>query len=93
VNYEVPWSADALQAKSVHCDRLGFFLFWEDQKRINYPSPVRSTRELWMAGKKRETTMANGNNGNQFRDDEIIILDQLRDGKWVKKALPRSGDG
>jgi len=28
-----------------------------------------------------ETTMANNNNGNHFRDDEIIILEQFRDGK------------
>jgi AICAR transformylase/IMP cyclohydrolase PurH len=31
--------------------------------------------------------MANGNNGNQFRDDEIIILEQLRDGKMVKNIF------
>jgi len=35
--------------------------------------------------------MANGNNGNQFRDDEIITLDQLRDGKWVKNIFPKIG--
>src|SRR5512137_1078925 len=35
--------------------------------------------------------MANGNNGNQFRDDEIIILDQLRDGKMVKNIFPKIG--
>ena len=33
--------------------------------------------------------MANNSNGNQFRDDEIIILDQLRDGKWVKNIFPK----
>jgi hypothetical protein len=31
-----------------------------------------------MAGKKGETALANGNNGNQFREDEIIIPDGLR---------------
>jgi len=35
--------------------------------------------------------MANQTNGNQFRDDEIIILDQLRDGKWVKSIHPKIG--
>ena len=35
--------------------------------------------------------MANQTNGNQFRDDEIIILDQLRDGKWVKNIFPKIG--
>ena len=35
--------------------------------------------------------MANSNNGNQFRDDEIIILDQLRDGKMVKNIFPKIG--
>jgi len=35
--------------------------------------------------------MANGNSGNQFRDDEIIILDQLRDGKMVKNIFPKIG--
>jgi len=34
--------------------------------------------------------MAN-NNGNQFREDEIIILEQFRDGKWVKNILPKIG--
>ena len=37
--------------------------------------------------------MANNNNGNQFRDDEIIILEQLRDGKVVKNIYPKIGDG
>jgi hypothetical protein len=35
--------------------------------------------------------MANGNNGNQFRDDEIIILEQLRDGKMAKSIHPKIG--
>jgi hypothetical protein len=35
--------------------------------------------------------MANHNNGNQFRDDEIIILEQLRDGKMVKSIHPKIG--
>jgi len=35
--------------------------------------------------------MANSNNGNQFRDDEIIILEQLRDGKQVKSIHPKIG--
>jgi len=35
--------------------------------------------------------MANGNNGNQFRDDEIIILEQLRDGEMVKNIYPKIG--
>jgi hypothetical protein len=90
VNYEAPWSAGSLQAKAVRCDRLGFFRFWGDQKRINHPSPVRFARELWMAGKKGETTVANGNNGNQFRDDEIIRLRQrLRTDKMAKRPCPR----
>jgi hypothetical protein len=36
--------------------------------------------------------MANQTNGNQFRDDEIIILDQLRDGKMVKNIFPKIGE-
>jgi hypothetical protein len=35
--------------------------------------------------------MTNQTNGNQFRDDEIIILDQLRDGKMVKNIFPKIG--
>jgi hypothetical protein len=35
--------------------------------------------------------MANGNNGNQFREDEIIILEQLRDGKLVINIFPKIG--
>ena len=35
--------------------------------------------------------MANQTNGNQFRDDEIIILDELRDGKIVKDIFPKIG--
>jgi len=35
--------------------------------------------------------MANNNSGNQFRDDEIIILEQLRDGKMVKNIYPKIG--
>ena len=35
--------------------------------------------------------MVNETNGNQFRDDEIIILDQLRDGKMVKNIFPKIG--
>ena len=35
--------------------------------------------------------MANNTNGNQFRDDEIIILEQLRDGKQVKSIHPKIG--
>ena len=35
--------------------------------------------------------MANNSNGNQFREDEIIILDQLRGGKWVKNIFPKIG--
>src|SRR5512136_2151439 len=34
--------------------------------------------------------MAN-NNGNQFREDEIIILEQFRDGKMVKNIFPKIG--
>jgi len=26
---------------------------------------------------------------NQFRDDEVIILDQLPEGKWVKNIFPK----
>ena len=33
--------------------------------------------------------MANNSNGNQFREDEIIILDQLRDGKWAKNIFAK----
>jgi hypothetical protein len=40
---------------------------------------------------KGETTMANNNNGNQFREDEVIILEQLRDGKMVKSIHPKIG--
>jgi hypothetical protein len=35
--------------------------------------------------------VTNNNSGNQFRDDEIIILDQLRDGKMVKNIYPKIG--
>ena len=35
--------------------------------------------------------MANNNNSNQFRDDEILVLDQLRDGKSVKNIFPKIG--
>jgi len=35
--------------------------------------------------------MANQTNGNPFRDDEIIILEQLRDGKMVKNIFPKIG--
>ena len=67
-----------MKAKPVHCDRLGFFRFWGELKRTNHPPPVRFARELWMAGKKGRRTVANGNNGNQFMEDEIIIPDGLR---------------
>jgi len=53
-----------------------FSVSGETPKRFNHPSPVRFARELWMAGKKGERTMANQTNGNQFRDDEIIRLRQ-----------------
>jgi hypothetical protein len=33
--------------------------------------------------------MANNTNGNQFREDEIIILEQFRDGKMVKNIYPK----
>lgn len=32
---------------------------------------------------------ANQTNSNQLRNDEIIILKQLRDGKWVKNIFPK----
>jgi hypothetical protein len=35
--------------------------------------------------------MANQTNSNQFRDDEITILEQLRDGKLVKNIFPKIG--
>jgi len=35
--------------------------------------------------------MSNNTNGNQFREDEIIILEQLRDGKMVKNIFPKIG--
>ena len=35
--------------------------------------------------------MANNSNGNQFREEEIIILEQLRDGKMVKNIFPKIG--
>ncbi len=35
--------------------------------------------------------MANQANGNQFRDEEITILEQLRDGKFVKNIFPKIG--
>jgi hypothetical protein len=41
--------------------------------------------------KKGDTTRSNNTHGNQFREDEIIILDQLRDGKWVKKIFHKIG--
>jgi hypothetical protein len=33
--------------------------------------------------------MVNQTNGNQFREEEIVILDQFRDGKWVKNIFPK----
>ena len=33
--------------------------------------------------------MVNNSNGNQFRDDAITILAQLRDGKMVKNIFPK----
>ena len=35
--------------------------------------------------------MANNNNGNQFREDEIITLEQFRDGQLVKSIHPKIG--
>ena len=35
--------------------------------------------------------MANNGNGNQFREDEIITLEQLRDGKMVRNIFPKIG--
>ena len=35
--------------------------------------------------------MANNNNGNQFRDEEILVLDQLREGKSVRNIFPKIG--
>jgi hypothetical protein len=53
-----------------------FFISGEDPKRTIHPSPTRCSRELWMAGKKGRETLANGNNGNQFKADEIIRFRQ-----------------
>jgi hypothetical protein len=33
--------------------------------------------------------MANNNYGNQFRDDEIVVLTENRDGKLVKSIHPK----
>jgi hypothetical protein len=35
--------------------------------------------------------MANNNNGNQFRDDEIVFLTEDRDGKLIKSIHPKIG--
>jgi hypothetical protein len=35
--------------------------------------------------------MANNNNGNQFRDDEIVVLTENRDGKLGKSIHPKIG--
>jgi hypothetical protein len=35
--------------------------------------------------------MANQSNGNQFRDDEIVVLTENRDGKLVKRIHPKIG--
>jgi hypothetical protein len=35
--------------------------------------------------------MANQTNGNQFRDDEIVVLTENRDGKQVKSIHPKIG--
>jgi hypothetical protein len=35
--------------------------------------------------------MANQTNGNQFRDDEIVVLTENRDGKLVKSIHPKIG--
>jgi hypothetical protein len=76
VNYEAPWSADSLQAKSVQRDRFGFCHFWEARNA---------------SIKKGETTMANNGNRNLFRDDEIVVLTENRDGKLVKSIHPKIG--
>jgi len=36
-------------------------------------------------------TISNNTKGNQFRGDEIIILEQFRDGKMVKNIFPKIG--
>jgi len=35
--------------------------------------------------------MTNGNSGNQFREDEIIVIEQLREGKTVRNIFPKIG--
>jgi hypothetical protein len=40
--------------------------------------------------RKEKSTMANSN-GNQFRDDEIVVLTVSRDGKMVKSIHPKIG--
>jgi hypothetical protein len=36
-------------------------------------------------------TISNNTKGNQFRGDEIIILEQFRDGKMVRNIYPKIG--
>ncbi|RJR34113.1 MAG: hypothetical protein C4576_26925 [Desulfobacteraceae bacterium] len=35
--------------------------------------------------------MTTKTNGNQFRDDEVLILEQVRDGETVRNIFPKIG--
>ena len=35
--------------------------------------------------------MPNGNNGNQFMEDEVLVVDQIRDGEMCKSILHKIG--
>jgi hypothetical protein len=76
VNYEAPFGAGSLQAESV--SQIGW-AFCVSGETCNAQT------------KKGVTTMANKNNANQFREDEILVLEQLRYGKWVKNIFPKIG--
>jgi hypothetical protein len=66
------------QLGSVGQFRLGHFRFGGHPKRIN---------------QERRNIMANQMNGNQFRDDEIVIMTHWdkKEEKWVKNIYPKVG--
>ena len=68
MNYEVPWKARAFQS-----DAIDWAFFVSGRLEVHQPSFACSVLSRAMeGGKKGETTMANGANGNQFRDEEVI---------------------
>jgi hypothetical protein len=44
-----------------------------------------------LTNQERRNNMANNNNGNQFREDEIVVLTENRGGRLVKSIHPKIG--